>query len=275
MSEMLRRTIHPKTRVLDEAKGLVEYVASDETLDSYREIIRAEGWRFDERFETNPTFVDSHSYWGIADCLGRVVEWRVSGKQLIEVVQWAIDVEENALAQLGFRMTAKGYLKAVSVGFLPVKVLSRGRDQEDDFSRAMDDLALEGEARDKARTIYWEQQQIELSACVLGANPSALARAFGDGAVSGDLLGRCGLPGDEGQEMLGLSADAWEATTDPAVQKLVTIQLRQYAGRNISASRPARRSAAAHPGHGATGAGASQSPRATRDWLKRVARQIG
>jgi hypothetical protein len=170
----LTRTIAPKIRVLDEARGLVEYIASDETLDSYREIIRADGWKFDERFKSNPVFVDSHSYWGIRDVLGRVVDWRVEGGKLVEVVQWAIDVEENGLARLGFQMTSKGYLKAVSVGFLPVKMVHRN---DDDFTTVADAMKIAGEARDQVRTIYYEQQQIELSACVIGANRGIPATA--------------------------------------------------------------------------------------------------
>lgn len=268
----ITKTLHPQTRVLDEARGLVQYIASDETLDSYREVIRASGWRFDERFVSNPVFVDSHSYWGIRDVLGRVVEWRVEGGKLIENVQWAVDVEENALARLGFQMTAKGYLKAVSVGFVPIRVVDRN---SDDFSDIADEMALSGETRDQVRRIFYEQQQIELSACVIGANPSALAKAFGDGAVSGDLLAGCGLGGDEGQEMLDLSARAYDATSDEAVRDLVRLQLRQFAGRNISACRGGRGTASPQPGRGATGGGQRQSPRQTRDWLKRVADSFG
>lgn len=268
----INKTIHPKTRVLDEARGLVQYRASDETLDSYREIIRAAGWRFDERFVSNPVFVDSHSYWGIRDVLGSVMEWEVRGGELIETVQWAVDVEENHLARLGFQMTAKGYLRAVSVGFLPTKVIERGSDE---FTKCADEMKLSGEARDLCRRIFWEQQQIELSACVIGANPSALAKAFGDGAVSSDLLAGCGLPGDEGQEMLDLAARAYDATEDEAVRDLVRLQLRQFAGRNISAGRGGRGTASTHPGRAASGAGQGQTPRERKRWLEQVARGIG
>lgn len=266
------RTIHPQIRVLDEARGLVEYVASDETLDSYREIIRAAGWRFDERFESNPVFVDSHSYWGIRDVLGRVVEWRVEGGKLIEVAQWAVDVEENALARLGFAMTAKGYLKAVSVGFLPVRTVRR---EHEDFTGIADEMGLAGDARDTVRTIFYEQQQIELSACVIGANPSALARAYGEGAVSGDLLAGVGLGGDEGAEMLDLAGRAFDSTTDEAVRGLVRLSLRDYASRHFSAGRGrASGPASIHPGRGASGTGPRQTPRESRAWLERVARNL-
>lgn len=251
---------------------MVEYIASDETLDSYREIIRAAGWKFDERFVSNPVFVDSHSYWQIKDVLGRVVEWRVEGGKLHEVVQWAIDVEENHTARLGFQMTAKGYLKAVSVGFMPVVTYRR---ESDEWTKALDEMKVSGEARDKARTIFWEQQQHELSACVLGANPSALAKAFGDGAVSGDLLAGVGLGGDEGQEMLALVGEAWDASADPAIRSLVRMQLRQFVTRQLSVGRGPRRTAGPHPGAGATGGQLRQSPREQRAWLKTVAEGIG
>ena len=42
------REIAVKPRVMNEADGTVEFVASDETLDKrYREIIRVGGWKFD------------------------------------------------------------------------------------------------------------------------------------------------------------------------------------------------------------------------------------
>jgi len=56
--ETLRRILHPETRIIDATKGIVDYVASDETIDSFKEIIRAAGWRF-TNFAKNSPFVDS------------------------------------------------------------------------------------------------------------------------------------------------------------------------------------------------------------------------
>lgn len=171
----IRRTIHPETKVLDEKEGLVEYVASDETLDHYREVVKADGWRFNH-FKKNAPFANSHRYDSIDDQLGKVVDFRVSKGKLIETVKWAIDVEENKLAQLGFKMTQAGYLKAVSVGFYPIKFVSRfstGRDF-DAFKESVEGLGLNME--DPPDRIFLEHEQIELSAVVLGANPNALAR---------------------------------------------------------------------------------------------------
>jgi hypothetical protein len=174
----LRRTLHPETRVLDAKTGLVEYVASDETIDSYREIIRAAGWRFNH-FARNAPFVDSHEYQTVEKLLGRVVDFKVAGKQLVETVQWAVDVAENKLAQLGWKMTEAGYLKAVSVGFWPTKLLTAAAKS---FAGQLKELGLPVDA--PVRTIYTEQEQIELSAVVIGANPNALAKSYKAGVLS-------------------------------------------------------------------------------------------
>lgn len=176
----LRRTIHPETRILDARTGLVEYVASDETLDSYREIIRAAGWRF-TNFAKNAPFVDSHDYNTIEKQLGRVVDFRVTGKQLIETVQWAVDVPENKLAQLGWKMTAAGYLKSVSVGFWPTKTVTANGDAKA-FVAQLRELGLASDS--PVRTIYLEQEQVELSAVVIGANPNALAKSYKAGVIT-------------------------------------------------------------------------------------------
>ena len=175
----IRRTITPEIRVLDSKVGLAEYVASDETIDSYREIIRADGWRF-TRFEKNAPFVYSHEYGEIDRLLGRVVDFKVAGGKLIETVKWAVDVAENTLAQLGWKMTQAGYLKAVSVGFMPLRMVSKGDGPP--FAKELQRLNLKPDTN--VRAIYLEQEQLELSACIIGANPNALAKSYKAGVIT-------------------------------------------------------------------------------------------
>lgn len=187
MNQTLRRTIHPQVRIMDEKSGLVEYVASDETLDSYREVIKVEGWRFDQ-FKKNAPFVDSHDYSTIEKLVGKVVDFKVdkSKRQLVEVAQWAVDVAENKLAQIGWRMTVGGYLKAVSVGFWPVRRVSKWDTDKTGWLATLKELNQHEESG--VHTIYLEQQQVELSVCIIGANPSALAKAYKDNVLSeGDI----------------------------------------------------------------------------------------
>jgi hypothetical protein len=182
MNTTLRRILHTEVKIIDAKKGLVDYVASDETVDSYHEVIRASGWRFDN-FSKNAPFVDSHDYSSLDRLLGKVTDFRVADGKLIERVQWAIDVPDNKLAQLGWKMTEAGYLKAVSVGFFPVKRVFRCDGEcRAEWLAQLKELGLSEEV--PVRCIYTEQQQIELSCCIIGANPNALARAYKAGAVS-------------------------------------------------------------------------------------------
>lgn len=182
----LHRTLHPEIRVLDAAKGLVEYIASDETVDSYREIIRAEGWRF-TNFKKNAPFVDSHDTWSIDKQLGKVVDFRVDKKRLVETVQWAIDagLPESHLANIGWKMTQAGYLKAVSVGFWPTKMVNRWDADRTGYDQQLAELQMTTlPDSQKPRSIYVEQEQVELSAVIIGANPNALAKARRDEVLS-------------------------------------------------------------------------------------------
>lgn len=197
---MVRREINPQIRVADDKAGIIEYIASDQSLDRDQEVIRADGWRFD-RFQRNAPLVDSHKYGSVGYVLGKILDFRVVGRQLIETAQWAIDVPENALAKLGYAMTVAGYLKAVSVGMLPELVLTRMPQDAwpDDWVGAkilpaqskpgkplwqqqMEDLGFG--TNQQPSTVYVQQQQIELSAVVLGANANALAKSYKAGVIS-------------------------------------------------------------------------------------------
>lgn len=214
----LIRTLHPTTRILDAAKGLVEYVASDETLDSYREIIRADGWRF-THFAKNAPFVDSHDYSTIGKLLGTVVDFKVAGKKLVETVQWAVDVAGNELAQLGWKMTEAGYLKAVSVGFWPTKMVTKWDNDPSAFKHEIEELGLTKD--NDVRAIYQEQEQIELSSCIIGANPNALAKSYKAGVLT-----------DADLDFLSRERDARECATpatDPGEAEVARRQARSRA----------------------------------------------
>jgi hypothetical protein len=219
----LIRTIHPEVRVIDKAKGIVDYVASDETLDSYKEIIRADGWRF-TRFQKNAPFVDSHDYNTIGNLLGKVTDFKVQDKQLVERVQWAID-SGSELAKLGFSLTEGGYLKAVSVGFFPLKTATKWDSNPATFQASVAEMGIPPETANALRVIYLEQEQIELSACILGANPNALAKAHIDGAVTDETLEKIGFD-DDGLQFLHESAAAYDNAT-PALRAMIKLEMRR------------------------------------------------
>src|SRR4051812_30570868 len=171
--QQLFAQLHPQTRIEDEKKGIVTYVASDETLDQQGEVIRADGWRFDY-FKKNAPFVDTHDYSTLENLVGKVLDFKVKGRELEETVQWAIDVPENRKAHFGWAMTTGGYLKAVSAGFVPERIVTP---QHKSYSRHLAELkATVGDVR--PQRIITQQQQVELSACIMGINPNALAKAY-------------------------------------------------------------------------------------------------
>lgn len=217
------RTLHPEVRIVSERDGTVDYVASDESIDSYKERILAKGWRFD-RFKKNAPFVDSHNYDCIDRLLGRVLSFTVTGQQLVERVQWAIDVERQPLAKLGFDLTVKGYLKAVSVGFFPTKLAWPG---SQDWPDAVKEAGLTAEEAADTRAIYREQQQYELSACIIGANPNALAKAFRSGDTTEATLHACGIRDDDLGFLLQVG-DAWEQA-DPMLRVWAIREIEQRA----------------------------------------------
>jgi hypothetical protein len=197
MSDHLRRPLNVTPRVLSETGGLVEYLASDATLDSYDEVILASGWRFN-LFQKNSPFVDSHEYWAIDKLLGRVVDARIENKALIETVEWAKDIEENALARLGWKMTIGGFLKAVSVGFRVVNCVSPNMEGWNDAVR---EAGLNNDDARRCRRIFTAQEQLELSVCILGANPNALMRAYDAKCIGTSDLSACGIHDDDLQFM--------------------------------------------------------------------------
>jgi hypothetical protein len=182
-AETIRRQITPEVRIVDSVRGICDFTASDETCDSYREVIRADGWKFD-LFKRNSPFVDSHCYDSVDKLIGKVIDYEVKGRKLIERVQFAVEVEENKLARLAWRLVEAGYLRAVSVGFFPVRFVSRFDTDPAAFKKELQRLGYEIDDPNAPRVIYLEQQQVELSAVIIGANPNALAKAFGSGALN-------------------------------------------------------------------------------------------
>jgi hypothetical protein len=106
-------------------------------------------------------------------------------------VKWAIDVPQNVSAQKGFAMTQAGYLKAVSVGFMPLTFATKWDNDPSQFNEQCEELGLK--PTDNVRCIYMTQEQLELSACVIGANPDAVARAYKAGILDDAWLEKISL----------------------------------------------------------------------------------
>ena len=135
--------------------------ASDETLDRYQEVIVASGWRLDN-YRKNPVIQNSHQYGDIIFTIGQALNTWVSGKDLLQT--WKFASRENPFAKIARDLYRGGYLRAASVGFVPMR-WENGTDKSG-YKRK-----------------YLEQELLEVSAVGIPANPNALALAVKDGAV--------------------------------------------------------------------------------------------
>lgn len=272
MSDKLIRALNVEARIVSEADGTVDYVASDATLDSYAEIVDPRGWRF-THFAKNAPFVDSHDYWSIEKLLGKVTSFEVRGGQLVERVQWAKDIAENKLAQLGWKMTTGGFLKAVSVGFFAVRSLWSGTKEFADAAEAMGlDVATAGQCR----RIFAEQEQIELSACVIGANPNALAKAYDAGCVKDADLASVGFA-DEDMHFLKLAGRAIDKPdTDDLMRQMIGREMRRITGRtNKISGKPGGEGPGTDAGTRAAASEAERRAAEQREFLKKLEALVG
>jgi hypothetical protein len=218
-----RRELIVTPKILDEAKGLVRYVASDETLDCYSEIVRANGWKF-TYFAKNAPFVDSHDYSTIKNLLGQVVDFRVNGNALEEDVMYSR--EPGTLAEWAFKMVRDGFLRAVSVGFIPTAVASKWDADKSRFLAQIDELKLDAQTAAKLNCVYLQQEQIELSQCVIGANPNALAKAYKGGTLTEEDLDKLSviIANTKNAPPAAVSADAGRASPRTKLAVLAAVQ---------------------------------------------------
>lgn len=211
---IIRKQLPTEPRVIDAEKGIVEYVASNETIDGHGDKVLISGWRFD-RMEKNAPFLDSHRKGSIHDVLGRVLGARVEDNDLIERVQWAVGLGDPKI-DLGFRLTETGYLKAVSVGFEKLKFISKYLDRarkkrNRQFERMVAEFGVSPEEAAEMNTLFVEQRQVELSAVTIGSNPDALLKGFESGVVAEAELAKLGFAEDGAFEFLTKMAEAMES----------------------------------------------------------------
>ena len=198
----LRRQIHPAIEPVEGSRPVIDFIASDQTLDRYDEVIVASGWRL-ENYRRNPIVQNAHQYGDILFTIGKALITEVRGERLYQRVEFATDA--NPMARVAYGLYKGRFLNAVSVGFLPIRWETGG--------------AKSGFARK-----FIEQELLEVSAVAIPANPNALQLALRDGAIEradlralADLLGQYRQPGigsARPEEFCNTTADA--ATTSSA-----------------------------------------------------------
>jgi len=208
-----------------DALPVLDFIASDETLDRCDEVISAGGWRLDS-YRRNPVFQNAHQYGDIIFTLGKAliteVRYRTpreapgglnspaSTPCLFQRVQFATDA--NPMARIAYALYKGKFLNAVSVGFIPLR-WADGEVAEPNPKSAM-----------RIRRRYLEQELLEVSAVGIPANPNALQLGLKAGAIQkadlSDLLellqtvlnstvnGRRSEP--DAPRLLALARDVWQ-----------------------------------------------------------------
>lgn len=147
---------------LDETTRTVEFVASDESVDRYGDIVRSD-WNL-KPFKKNPVFLWNHSY--TIPPIGTVEPIEVVGKKLLATSKFLANGVSEFSDQL-FRLVRAKVLRAVSVGFTV---------EPKNVERVLDDEGLW-----TGGLIYHEPELLEISLVSVPANSKALAvaRALG------------------------------------------------------------------------------------------------
>jgi hypothetical protein len=221
------RTTHqaPSPQIENPNAAILDFISSDETLDRYDEIILASGWRL-ENYLRNPVFQNSHQYGDILFTLGKalITEIRtipspfslLPSPYLFQRIEFAVDA--NPMARIAYGLYRYKFLRAVSVGFIPLRWQNADSAQcsADILSAVSQSSALpavspslvlgfdpaHGKLSDSIpalvsspvvslsaavpppfRRKYLEQELLEVSAVAIPANPNALSLALKSGAV--------------------------------------------------------------------------------------------
>jgi HK97 family phage prohead protease/HK97 family phage major capsid protein len=154
--ESMKPVMHKMTAKEIAAGAGLEFILSDETPDRYGDVIIADGWKL-VNFKRNPIALFGHN---TGFPIGTWKNLRIEGKALKGFLELAPEGTSERIDELR-RLVKAGILKAVSVGFKPLK--HEPMDPEDPWNG----------------TKFLENELVETSLVSIPANPNALAVAKG------------------------------------------------------------------------------------------------
>ena len=147
---------------------VLEFVGSTEGKDREGDIIMADGWRL-ANYKKNAVFMWAHNY--TDPPIGKAVKVWAKDGQLRFHIQFA-EQHEYDFADTVYKLYKGGFIRASSVGFIPLK--SEPMETKED-----DEDMMFGHRP----TRYLQQELLELSGCPVPANPEALAEAKAKGLI--------------------------------------------------------------------------------------------
>src|SRR5438128_2217895 len=122
----LRTTLHTEIRDVSDnsSNSCLDFIASDESVDRYNEVISASGWKLNN-YQRNPVFQNAHQHGDIIFTLGKALITEIRGgtssasPHLFQRIQFACDI--NPMARIAYGLYRGKFLNAVSVGFIPIR----------------------------------------------------------------------------------------------------------------------------------------------------------
>jgi len=174
--EYVQKSIPAKMDTLkEEERSIIKYVSTI-SLDRDKDIMLPDGAILDD-FKKNPVVLFGHNYRGLP--IGKDMWIKADETGLMAKQQYA----KHQLADDVFNLHKDGFPLASSVGFIPVKALSRWDDNWEDASKEIQDKYKISNADMKnVRRIYSKWLLLEHSDVAVPSNPDALALALEDGS---------------------------------------------------------------------------------------------
>lgn len=142
---------------------VLQYVVTNETKDRYGDVVRANGGMYDD-YMKNPVMFFSHDY--STPPIGNTIKvWNDKAEKNVQAWGLFLDdaVDKSGLSDLIFRFAKSGFLKACSIGFIPLKAY-----------QPKDDAEAEKLGLGKWGVEYQQWSMLEWSPCGIPANPTAL-----------------------------------------------------------------------------------------------------
>ena len=163
-NKMVYKEFSFEVKAADDDSRVIKFKGSTGDKDRMGEIITPSGWKLNN-YKRNPVFLGFHSYH--EPPIGKAINVEKTDNALTFDIEFA-DAETYAFADTIYRLYKGGFMKAVSVGFIPLK-------WEDGDSRS-DDKGV--------RRTYLEQELLELSAVSVPANANALMNAVKENVIT-------------------------------------------------------------------------------------------
>lgn len=152
MKKNLTKLFKSKASSIDESKYQATFVISDESVDRQGEIVKQDGWDF-ENFKQNPVILFGHDSYDLP--IGKAVDIYTEGTKTFATIEFAAEIYDKAM--IIWNMVKTGILRTVSVGFI---------NQEYDNNELT------------------KNELLEISIVPVPANPNAILLAAKDGSIS-------------------------------------------------------------------------------------------